>query len=183
MKKILFLLLGSGAAFAAIAQDDVIITATNSISKAQTPDKVIKALEKAFPDAKSVQYFKVTPEMIAKGWSITDENHLSDGETIDHYTISFTRSNVKFYGLFDAEGNLEQSRWEEKKAKLPDPVKTSLKNLSETDYKGYKLVSKTYYKTKDHKKGKEYYEVVIQKDNDKKKVFVSPEGTVLKVKG
>lgn len=183
MKKLLFLLLGAGTAFAAIAQDDVVITATNPITKAQTPDKVIKALETAFPNAKSVQYFKVTPEMIAKGWTVTDENHLDPGETLDHYTIAFTRNNVKFYGLFDAEGNLEHSKWEEKKAKLPDPVKTSLKSLSEGEYKGYKMVSKTYYKTKDHQKDKEYYEVVIQKDNDKKKVFVAPDGTVVKVKG
>ncbi len=164
-----------------LAQDEIIIKGSGAvpISKAQTPEKVISKLEQDFPDAQAIKYFKVTPEMVKK-WAVTEEDNLQPGEKIDHYTISFTRDDVKYYGLYDADGNLLMSKFEQKEVNLPDAVKTSLKKLGEG--KGYKLVSKSYYKTTNHNKNKEYYEVTASNGKKTKKVIVDPSGNVIKIK-
>ena len=167
------------------AQDDaIIIKGTNStkITKQMTPQQVIDTLNKRFPDAKSVEYFKVPPDAVAKGWNITEEDNMDASATVDYYTIRFSRENMKYYALFSADGTMIKSRLEESSVTLPEPIKTSLMDLK-TQYPTYKLESKTFYRNTDHSKQKEYYEIVAKDGKKQKRIFYNADGTIIKIKG
>jgi len=181
MKKSLLILIASVSSLSIFAQDDVVIKGSGAtpVTEQMAPKKVVDSLHGRFPDAKSVQYFKANPANVKK-WNITHEDNLQSGETVDHYTISFKRDDMQYYGLYDANGNLLVSRLEQKDAELPEAVKASLKKAGEG--KGYTLVDKTYYKTSNYGNHKEYYEVTATNGTKKKKVIVAPDGTIVKVK-
>jgi hypothetical protein len=165
------------------AQDDVVIKGTKKITKEMTPNEVVAKLNEKFPDAKSIEYYKVPPGGVSQeGWSVSEEDNLSSDASIEYYTISFNRDNLKYYGLYKADGTLVKSKLEEKEAQLPDAVLNAIKNIS-VDHPGYKIVSKTYFKNIDYGTQKEYYEVVAEKDGTKKTVVFAPDGTVKKIKG
>lgn len=163
-------------------QEGLMIKGTKKISEKLTPQQVIDSLHKQFPDAQAVKYYKVPPDVANRGWTVSAEDNLGAGDEIDYYTISFTSGNLKYYGLYNKEGQLLVSKVVEQMTNLPEPVTASLKTLGQL-YPGYKLVSKTYYKHKNYSKSEEYYEVVAAKGNKKKTLFYLPDGTLTKVKG
>ncbi|HET6994316.1 MAG TPA: hypothetical protein VFI06_04995 [Chitinophagaceae bacterium] len=163
------------------AQNDITITGTKKISKSMTPQQVVDSLNKHFPDAKSIQYYKGSADATKRGWTVTEEDNLDPGSEVDYYTISFNRQGLKYYGLYEKDGTLVKAKIEQNVESLPDTIKHSLRNLSK-QYPGYKVVSKKYYKNQNYTKSKEYYEIVAQKGNAKKTLFYSPDGTLVKVK-
>lgn len=185
MKKYSLLAVAALICSLSFAQDDAIIikgTGSSKITKDMTPQQVIDTLNKRFPDAKSVEYFKVPPDAVQKGWNITEEDNLDPNATIDYYTVSFKRENMKYYALFNPDGTLVKSRLQESSVSLPESIKTSLKDLK-TQYPTYKLVSKTYYRNTDHSKQKEYYEIVAKDGKKQKRIFYNADGTLIKIKG
>ena len=119
--------------------------------------------------------------MQKKGWDVTKDDEMSSSEQIDFYTIKFKTQNVQYYGLYDKDGNLLKCRMEETVDKLPDNVVASLKDLS-SQYPGYKVVSKSYYKNQNYSKNEEYYEVVASNGKAKKRLYYGADGTLIKVK-
>lgn len=166
--------------FKAISQTDKVITGTK-ITKQQTPDSVIKALEAKFPNAKSVEYYKIPPDSAKNGWTITEEDNLMSTEAVDFYTISFKNSDMKYYALYDAHGNLLKSKLEDAVEHLPTPVHDAAWALG-SKYPGYKVVAKTYYRDINYSKKKEFYEVVATNGTDTKTFYFAPDGTLLKTK-
>ena len=182
MKKQLIFIVTLLLPFLIYGQDDEkVITGTKKISKKLTPQQVVDSLKKRFPNAKSVQYFQTTPEMANKGWNITEEDNLDPSAEVDYYTISFKQDGLKYYGLYNKDGELLKSKVEENVDKLPDPIRASLKDLS-GKYPGYKVTSKTYYKNQNYSKTKEYYEVVASNGKEVKKLVYAPDGTIIKDK-
>ncbi|WP_276483808.1 hypothetical protein [Paraflavitalea pollutisoli] len=183
MKKYLILLLTAVIVSSAWAQDDeLIIHGTTKVSKNLAPKVVIDSLNKTFPNAKAVQYYKTPKSVAQSGWTVTEQNDLGPTDDVDYYTISFTRNNMKYYGLYRANGELVSSRLRQNVTQLPRAISTSLKSLG-TQHPGYSVVSKTYYKNTNHSKKKEYYEVVATNGKNKKTLFYAPDGTIVKVKG
>ena len=180
MKKYLIALTVVLASYVLNAQEDRVIKGTKPISKELTPQQVVDSLNKKFPNAQAVQYYQVPPGGADNGWAVTDEDKMMGGDA-EYYTISFKNEKMKYYALFERDGTLVESKMEETSTELPEAVKTSLMALSK-QYPGYKLVSKTYYKTQNVKKSKEYYEVVAMKGSAKKTIYYSPDGTIVKVK-
>ena len=168
--------------FLAQAQDDVVITGSKKMSKKMTPQQVMDSLHKRFPDAESIKYFKGSADAAQKGWAITEEDNLASGDQLDYYTISFKQKGLNYYGLYDKDGHLLQSRVEESVSSLPEPIQNSLKQLSDS-HPGYKVVSKTYYKNQNYSKNKEYYEVIAEKGKETKRLYYAPDGTLIKIKG
>jgi hypothetical protein len=163
-------------------QDEaIIIKGSLPISKKLTPQQVIDSLNKRFPDAHAVKYYKIPPDAVSKGWTISKEDNLGMGETIDYYTITFKRSDVEYYGLFRADGSLVRSKQEETVEHLPDAVKKSISTLS-ADHPGYTVTSKKYYRNLDENSMDEYYEVIAQNGNTKKSLYFKPDGTLTKIK-
>jgi hypothetical protein len=182
MKKYLLLLAGVLGYAHSFSQDDaLVIQGTKKISKKLTPQQVVDSLNKKFPDAKSVDYYKVSADAVKNGWTVTEQDNLASGAEVDYYTISFKREDMKYYALFDQEGKLVMSKLEEKVAELPEPIKQSIASLQQ-QYPGYTVISKTYYKNLNHSKEKEYYEVIAQKEKTKKHLFYNMDGTLAKVK-
>jgi len=163
------------------AQEDVVIQGTKKISKDMTPKQVVDSLNKKFPDAKAIEYYKVPKGGVDNGWSVDKDDNIPGSGDAEYYTISFTRGNLKYYGLYQPDGTLVESKVEETSAHLPDAVKNSLKNV-QTAYPGYTVISHTYYKQTNLKKSKEYYEIVAQKGETKKTLYYKPDGTLVKVK-
>jgi hypothetical protein len=182
MKKYSLLLAGILLYAHSFSQTDAkVITGTKKITKELTPQQVIDTLNKRFPDAQSVEYYKGTPDAVKKGWTVTEQDNLSQGAGVDYYTISFKRDDMKYYGLFEADGTLVMSKLEESLTHLPEPIKKSIDSLDKV-YPGYKILSKTYYKNLNYTKEKEYVEVVAEKGNKKKRLYYAMDGTIVKVK-
>lgn len=184
MKRFAILMLLLGFYVAGKAQDtQVIIKGSNKISKEMTPKEIIDSLHKRFPNAEAVQYYKTSENTIKAGWNVEEENTMGAGDELEKYTLSFKRSDFKYYALFDAHGNLLKSTYEEYDTKLPDAVKASIKKLLGDNYKDYTALSKTHYKLVDNQNHKEYYEVTVVNKNDKnnkKMITLAPDGTVIK---
>lgn len=168
--------------FFAHAQDEVVIKGSKKLDKQYTPQQVVDSLNKRFPNAKSVQYFETKPDAVNKGWVVSEEDNLSSNADVNYYTISFKNEGMKYYGLYDKDGNLLHCKMEEKISSLPNPVVMALKDVA-NKYPGYKVVSKTYFKDQNLSKSKEYYEVVAKKGNDTKRLYYTPDGTLIKTKG
>src|SRR5688572_28061363 len=160
---------------------DLVIKGTKEITKQYTPQQVIDSLQKTFPNAQSVKYYKGDAEATKKGWAVSKEDELDPSAAIDYYTISFKQEGLQYYGLYDQEGTLLEYKIQQKMDQLPEKVVTSLKSLSK-DYPGYKVVSKDFYMVKKNNKAKEYFQVTAMKGNEKKEVFYSPEGELIKIK-
>ena len=149
------------------AQDELVIKGTKKITKKLTPQQVIDSLEARFPDAKSVNYYKVINTAGKNGWDVTEEDNLEPGSEIEYYTLSFKRDDFQYYGLYKSDGSLVKSKQEQKDVALPEPVVTSIKSIAK-DYPGYKLKSKNYFKRTDYEKNKEYYEGVATNGKEEK---------------
>jgi len=180
MKYFLMLAMLCLISFQIKSQEDKVITG-KKITKQQTPDEVIKALEAKFPNAKSVEYYKIPPDSAKNGWEITEEDKIASSEDVDFYTISFKNSDMKYYALYDVHGNLLKSKLEDHVDHLPTPVHDAVKALG-SKYPGYKVVAKTYYRDINYSKKKEFYEVVASNGTATKTLYFSPDGKLIKEK-
>lgn len=182
MKKYLLFLLGALCSLFSVAQDEITITGTNKISKDLTPQQIIDSLEKRFPNAKSVEYFKMPADAAARGWAINVEDNLDEStESVDYYTLKFKRDNFQYYGLYKPDGTLVMSKYRENITEIPESIKSQIKGLSEK-YPGYKVIEKTYLKNTNHSSSKEYYEFIATNGKEKKKVIFDGQGMLVKVK-
>lgn len=170
------------ASFGLYAQDDIVIHGAKQISHKLTPQQIIDSLQKRFPNAKAVKYYKIPNDAAKNGWTVTEENNLSFDEEIDRYTLSFKRDDFQYYGLYNADGRLLMSKFEQTKNNLPESVRQSVALIPQ-QYPGYKVTEKSYYKNIDHAKSKEYYEVVARKGNAEKRLYYSATGELMKTKG
>jgi len=182
MNKMLFLAMALFLHPRARSQDEsVIIRGSTKVSKKMTPQQVVDSLNARFPNAQAVRYFKIPPDAVQKGWTITKEDNLSPDYSIDYYTITFRRDDLKYYGLFAADGRLIRSKQEQTANQLPESVKFSIKALGE-QYPGHKVISKKYFRNLDASSEEEYYEVIVKKDGKKKSLYYKPDGTLLALK-
>ena len=182
MNKVLFLTMALFVHPHARSQDEgVIIRGSIKVSKKMTPQQVIDSLNARFPNAHAVRYYKIPPDAVQKGWTISKEDNLNHDESIDYYTITFKRDDFNYYGLFAADGRLIRSKQEQTVNQLPEAVKFSIKALGD-QYPGYKVVSKKYFRNLDASSEEEYYEVIAQKDGKKKSLYYEPDGTLLALK-
>ena len=158
---------------------DLVIKGTKPVTKQYTPQEVLDSLQKTFPNAQSVTYYKADAATAQKGWAVTTDDALEHTD-VEYYTISFKQDGLQYYGLYDEHGNLVEYKFEQRMDSLPDKVVTSLKALS-NDYPGYKVVNKTYYMTKNNSKSKEYYQVTASNGKEKKQVYYSQDGDFIKM--
>jgi len=162
----------------------VAIKASKMVSKDSTPQQVIDTLKKRFPNAEAVQYYK-TSAAVANGWTVSedDRSHSSD---LEYYTIKFKRHDFQYYALFEPNGTLVKSEFEQKGVELPAAVQTSLKKLAaEKNYMDYEIISKNYYKYENYDMHKDYYEITAVKKSDskqKKTIVVDPSGKIISEK-
>ena len=163
------------------AQEEYMLSGSRKISKKETPQAIIDSLNKRFPNAKAVQSFKVPKDAAAKGWEITESDKIPPDEEVEYYVIDFKRDDFKYYAMYDRNGNLLRSKYEENSATLPEPVKTALMSIKDK-YPGYKLKEKTHYKNQNSSKSEEYYEVVAANGKKKMYLYYKPDGTLIKVK-
>ena len=182
MKKYLFLLAGTLVYLHSFSQEDEVITSgTTKINRQLTPRQIIDSLNKTFPDAITIEYFMTPGDAVRHGWTITEEDDQACEEEFAYYIISFKRADLKYYGLFAADGKLLMVKLKQDLSGLPDPVKQSLQSLNKK-YHGYRLLSKTYYKNQNQSRHTEYYEVIAQRGSDRKRLFYNMDGTLATVK-
>jgi hypothetical protein len=182
MKKLILIVAIALISFLGRAQDEaVIIKGSTKISHDLTPQQVIDSLNKRFPDANSVKYYKVSQQAVANGWTISKEDNLSHDTQIDYYTITFKSANLNYYGLFAADGRLIRSKQEHSVDDLPEKIKFSIKSLAAA-HPGYKVVSKKYFKNLDASTSEEYYEIIAQKGDEKRSLYYKADGTLLEFK-
>ena len=183
MKQLLFVIATAIASMEARSQDEVtIIRASTKIDRSMTSQQVIDSLNARFPNAHAVKYFKIPPDAVNKGWTVSREDNPGADETIDYYTVTFKREGFNYYALFKADGTLVRSKHEEKVDQLPEAVKFSVKALQE-QHPGYKVVSKKYFRNINSSTDEEYFEVIAEKDQVKKSLYYKSDGTLLEIKG
>jgi len=164
------------------AQEDTatVLKASRQITKELTPQQIIDSLHKRFPNAQAVQYYKMPKEGVENGWQVTEGD--LGGADVEYYVLKFKNDKINYYGLYQADGTLVESKLEQKEAALPEAVKTSLRTMAANDYKGWKLRSSSYHKTIDYQKNNTYYEIVAAKGEERKVLIMSPDGKVVKEK-
>jgi len=187
MKKFLLVALTAAIFDVSFAQNEAQLTIKGSkhITEQLTPHQVIDTLKKRFPNAEAVQYYE-TSAATAKGWAVTTEDYSAPGSTTEYYTLSFKRHDFQYYALFQPDGTLVKSEFQQTDVELPEAVKASLKKLAaDKNYTDYQIISKTYYKYENYDMHKDYYEItaINKNDNTKKKtVVVDPSGKIIKEK-
>lgn len=167
--------------FFTAAQELVKVSGTKKISKKLTPKQVIDSLHARFPNARAVTYYKMPADAVAKGWSVTIEDELDADAEVDYYTIKFKRNDFQYYGLYKPDGTLVMSKYQETVTHIPDTIKSSLEKLGEK-YPGYRIAMKTYYKSTNFSKSKEYYEFIAYNGKKIKKVYYDADGFLIRVK-
>src|SRR5688572_4180393 len=135
MKRYLIALVIFALPFLSYAQD-LVITGSKPVSKKYTPQEVIDSIQKRFPDANSVKYYKTDSATLKKGWAVTQQDALGSGYDVEYYTVSFKQEGLQYYGLYDQNGTLVEYKIQQKMDDLPEKVVTSLKALSK-DHPGY----------------------------------------------
>src|SRR6476661_3982875 len=106
----------------------ITIKGSRMTTKDSTPQQVIDTLKKRFPNAEAVQYYK-TSAAAANGWAVSAEDHGGAGAEAEYYTIKFKRDDFQYYALFEADGTLIKSEFQQKNVELPEAVKASLLKL------------------------------------------------------
>ena len=168
------------------ATEDVVLSGSRKTTKGATPQQVIDSLEHRFPNAQAVQYYETSAKTLENGWAVTEEKKTWAADEVTFYTLNFKRDDFNYYAVYDKEGHLMNSKYEQKLDSLPTAVISSIKKLAGDKYKEYDIISETYYKTVNYSKSKEYYEIkAINKANKKivKTIIMAPDGTLIKVKG
>ena len=160
------------------------IKASKPISEQLTPHQVIDSLKKHFPNAEAVHYYE-TSAAAAKGWTVSSDDNMNSSEKPEYYTIKFKREDFEYYALFQADGTLIKSEFQQKDVELPEAVITSLKKLKAEKYPDYQLLTKDYFKYENYDMHKDYYKITAVKTSDntqKKVVTVDPTGKIISVK-
>ena len=160
------------------------IKASKPIDQKATPQQVIDTLKKRFPNAEAVQYYE-TSAATAKGWAVSSDDHIRSTEQAEYYTIKFKREDFEYYALFEANGTLIKSEFQQKNVELPEAVKTSLLKLKAEKYPDYQLLTKDYFKYENYDMHKDYYEITAVNTKDAKQtkvVVVDPSGKIISVK-
>ena len=184
MKKLLMMALLAAMSTSSFAQDEAqrTIKASKPIDQKATPQQVIDTLKKRFPNAKSVQYYE-TSGATAKGWTVSTDDHSGYSDDARYYTLKFKRDDFQYYALFEADGTLIKSEFQQKNVELPEAVKTSLLKLKADKYPDYTLQTKDYFKLESYDMHKDYYQITATKTSDpkqKKIVTVDPSGKIIK---
>jgi len=185
MKKLITTIAVSSFSLAFVfAQDPAVVITGTKVSSTETPQEVINGLKQKFPDAKAVEYYKVPKGGVsANGWQVTEQDNMGSGDEIDKYSVKFKKGSVKYYALYDADGTLLQSRYEDVNATLPEPVKESLLNLAkQPEYTNYRLKSKKHYHVINGKDNHNYYVVEASDGTNNKTLYYSEDGKIIKAK-
>lgn len=183
MKKYLLLVLAIALKIASLHAQDIVIKASKKVSIQATPKQIIDSLKKRFPNAQAVQSYKTSSTAAKNGWKVNEQDNLGSDD-LDMYTLSFKRDDFNYYALYQSDGTLVRAKFQQNGVTMPDVTRASLKQLAGDNYKDYKLISNTYYKTFDYGSKKSYYEVVaVNKAGAtvKKKITLDDTGKVVKV--
>ena len=185
MKKLLMVTLIAAISTVSFGQSSgPTIQGSKMITKDSTPQQVIDTLKKRFPNAEALEYYK-TSAAVANGWAVSKDDHMMHGDEAEYYTIKFKRQDFQYYALFEPDGTLVKSEFQQKDVELPEAVKASLLKLKAEKYPDYQLLTKDYFKYEDYDMHKDYYEITAVKisDNTQKKiVVVDPTGKIIKEK-
>jgi len=184
MKKFLMVVLIASMSTVSFGQTEgeIIIKGSKQVTKDSTPQQVIDTLKKRFPNAEAVQYYE-TSAATANGWAVDGNGHPAGD--FEYYTIKFKRHDFQYYALFEANGTLVKSEFQQVNVELPEAVKASLLKLKAEKYPDYQLMTKNYFKYEDYDMHKDYYEITAAKTSDanqKKTIIVDASGKILKEK-
>src|SRR4051794_32364642 len=173
MKKYVLSLLMALPAVVLYSQDDLVIKGTKQITEKQTPQQVLDSLHARFPNAEAVKYYEEKGADAARGWEISKDDNTSFDHSMSYYTLSFNSDGLKYYGLYEPDGKLVESKMEEKVENLPQPVQDAFNSIAKTR-PGWTVVSKTAFKKQNHANSSEHYEVVAEKGEARKVLTFSP---------
>ncbi len=165
-------------------EGELIIKGSKVVTKDSTPQQVIDTLKKRFPNAKAVQYYE-TSAATANGWSVSADDRMPSVSAPEYYTIKFKREDFQYYALFESNGTLIKSEFQQINVELPEAVKASLLKLKAEKYPDYQLLTKDYFKYENYDMHKDYYQITAVKTSDptqKKVITVDPTGNIIKVK-
>ena len=160
------------------------IKASKMTTKDSTPQQVIDTLKKRFPNAEAVQYYE-TSAAAANGWTVSAEDQSHSSDNAEYYTIKFKRQDFQYYALFEANGTLVKSEFQQINVELPEAVKASLLKLKADKYPDYQMITKNYLKYENYDMHKDYYEITAVNTTDAKQtkvVVVDPSGKIISVK-
>ncbi|MDP9229576.1 MAG: PepSY-like domain-containing protein [Bacteroidota bacterium] len=143
-------------------------TTTAMATPIEVPVTTKTSFEKKYPKATNVRWVKYNP------LADMDMAYYSDLDTSD-YQVYFNNDNIDYTAWYYPDGRWIMTNYKlVNNADLPAAVNDAINK----NYEGYSIVEID----KSEKKSGTVYELLLQKDNVKKKVHFSPTGAVLKEK-
>src|SRR5690606_32021232 len=101
-------------------------------------------------------------------------------DKIDHYSVLVKGKKGGYaYGLYDKDGELKSMKIVAIDFELPPSIRTV---ATTGKYAGYTISSDKFVKILDQRKDKEYVVVRVEKGSDKRKLYFSPDGKLIKEK-
>lgn len=146
-------------------------TSSNAAYNVQVPSGIQQSFAAQFPDATNVVWDKYDATTAPVDWELTDWTPLD----ADDYVVTFNVGSEKFYSWYDSNGaSIGSSYGITDYSRLPAVVHATLQR----DYAGYAIedVDKAMWG------GKTAYEIKLNKDDQKMKVLIDDNGTIIKQK-
>jgi len=177
MKKLLiFLMLIPGMLTSLLAQVDHDYSANDreavvneTITKDQVPAAVLKAVNIRFDKNNPLTWSRFPYELKEYGW-VYDIN--TKKQPVNHYQVTMkTATGDNFWAIYDAAGNLIQTREVSKNISLPAYVTDA---LGKSQYKDWKVLTDKeiikYYHSQDGTDVEQHLRLTLEKNNVKKAV-------------
>ncbi|MEJ1238414.1 hypothetical protein WBG78_09805 [Chryseolinea sp. T2] len=161
-------------------QTNVFSVDAKKISQSETPVTVVEAVKTDFPGNEIIDYYLYDDDLVNTEWAVTTEDNIEPDQAIDHYSVLLKGKNGGYaYGLYDKNGKLKSVKVVALNFALPAAIRN---NATTGKYSGYTIKSDKFVRVVNRKNDKEYLEVSVEKGSDKKKLYFSPEGDLIKEK-
>jgi hypothetical protein len=180
MKKLFAIILVS-VGFNVQAQEKELFTIdAKPISPQAIPSDVMESIKQDFPGNEVVEYYLLAADKVNPEWAVVMEDNLQPTDEVDHYTVMLKGKKGGYvYGLYNKDGDLQKMKVLANNFALPETISTA---ATSGNYEGYAIKSDKYVKMVDKKSNREYVEVMVEKGDDKKKLYFDTKGNLIKEK-
>jgi hypothetical protein len=150
------------------------------ISQTETPVTVLQAVSADFPASEVIDYYLYDDNLVSSEWVVTEDDKMQPDTNLDYYSVLIKGKDGGYaYGLYDKNGKLMSMKLIAENFALPPAVASA---ATTGKYAGYKVKSDKFVRIVHRKTDKEYLEVLVEKGNDVKKLYFSPDGKLIKAK-
>jgi hypothetical protein len=146
-------------------------TSTNAAYNVEVPTNIRSSFSANYPDAAAVVWNRYDPNTVPIDWEMAGWPAL----TTNDYAVNFNMGNNTYYAWYDANGNLIGSSYT---VSDPSRLPPAITRYIQEKYSAY-TIKKMQTETKNNVMA---YEIKLEQGDNKVKLLIDANGTVLKEK-